>query len=50
MHTVDHQFNVKIADLELGIMAGRAGLSAYEVPGEVGSANNSEDYGYDDAG
>jgi hypothetical protein len=28
---VDHQFNVKIADLELGIMAGQGGLSAYDV-------------------
>jgi len=45
---VDHQFNVKIADLELGIMSGQAGLSAYEVPG--GSGNNSEDYGYEDGG
>ena len=29
---VDHQFNVKIADLELGVMTGDAGLSAYDVP------------------
>ena len=28
---MDHQFNVKIADLELGMMAGEDGLSAYEV-------------------
>jgi len=29
---VDHQFNVKIADLELGVMAGSEGLSGYDVP------------------
>lgn len=32
LFTVDHQFNVKIADLELGFMTGQdGGLSAYDV-------------------
>lgn len=39
---MDHQFNVKIADLELGMMAG-PGLSAYDVPGGDADLSLPED-------
>jgi hypothetical protein len=42
---VDHQFNVKIADLELGIMAGHGGLSAYDVPGRDPYAEDADAQG-----
>ena len=50
---VDHQFNVKIADLELGIMAGEEGLSSYQVNAgrypfaeEMVNQSDNDNHGY----